>query len=55
LIGVDKGWLKIYRETGDEKGVPEEWKKRFKPKRGFLPRIYKVTTEGKSESKRFKM
>ena len=53
-IGRDKKWLEIAAEMADPGDLTGKQYERFKPNRGFSPRIYRVTETGRLESKSIK-
>lgn len=55
LMAEDKGWVKMVAETSSQGSLTAEQYNRIKPRRGFTPRIWKVTKAGMEESKKFKV
>ncbi len=48
-IGVDKGWLEVYGGVKDPYKLTPEQTKRFKPRGGIMPTIYRITMLGEKE------
>ena len=52
-MGVDKGWLEVAAEHRKKGSLTDEEYARFRPKRGFSPRIYRVTDIGRQEADKY--
>jgi len=49
-LGVEKGWFEVVADANTQGKLTDEEYKRFKPKTGFSPQVFKVTQKGEEDN-----